>query len=169
MRLGLYTLVGLPSVIAGIMLLLGGPQSHYAAFAGALVAGGSALVWLGVSGRRIGRAGWLACGALAIAGLFGSLLVVREEVACMYCYHRGQGYPWGWLDSGFTHSDMPTLQRAHQIMAANPEVASRAVDWMKVLVNGVFWGFVALPLAVAATQVSRMLRPARRVVRSARS
>lgn len=169
MRLGLYTLVGVPSVIAGTVLLLGRPQSQYVAFAGALVAGGSALAWLGVSGRRLGRAGWLVCGALAVAGLFGSLLVVREEIACMYCYHRGQGYPWGWLDTGFAHPDMPTLQRAHQIMATNPEVMSRAVDWMKVLVDGVFWGYVALPLAAVATHVSRTLPRATAVARDARS
>lgn len=161
MRRGLYLLVGLPGVLAGAMLLPGRPQSHYAAFAGALVAGGAALVWLGVSGERLGRVGWLACGALAVAGLFGSLLVVREEVACMFCYHRGQGYPWGWLDTGFANDDMPTVQRAHQIMASNPGVASRTVDWMKVLVDGVFWGYVALPLVVVAAQVSRMARRTR--------
>jgi len=54
-------------------------------------------------------------------------------------------------------------------MATNPGVASRAVGWMKVLVDGVFWGYVALPLAVADAQVSRMSRQTPPATRSARS
>lgn len=87
----------------------------------------------------------------------------------MFCYHRGQGYPWGWLDTGFTDSDMPTVQRAHEILASHPEVASRTVDWMKVLVDGVFWGYIALPLAVVAAQLPPMARRRWPAIRSARS
>jgi len=61
------------------------------------------------------------------------------------------------------------LQRAHEIIATNPDVMTGAVDWMKVLADGVFWEYIALPLAVVATQVSRVLPRARRVARGARS
>ncbi|MEU3454902.1 hypothetical protein ABZ671_15065 [Micromonospora sp. NPDC006766] len=167
MRLNPYAFMGLSSLIAGpVVLLLGRLQSDYAAFAGALVAGGSALVWLGISGRRIGRAAWIAVGALAVVGVFGSLLIVREEISCMYCYYGQQGYPWGWIDTGFSHDHMPTVQHAHQIMATNPEIVGRSIDGFKAFVDGTFWGYVALPLAAVTTQVGRVLQQARQVASS---
>lgn len=169
MQRGLYTIAAVPSVIAGTLLLLSGPPGHQVAFAAALVAGGAALIWLGVGGRRIGRAGWAAVGVLTIAGFFASLLVVREDIACMFCYHRGRGYPWGWLDTDFTNPDMATVDRAHQIMATDPGVARPTLDGFKVILDGVFWAYVALPLVIVTVQAGRIPRRSRPAPRATRS
>ena len=165
MRRSLYIIAAVPSMMMGTLLLLSRPPGHQVAFAAALVAGGAALLWLGVGGRRIGRAGWIAVGVLTIAGFFASLLVVREDIECMFCYHRGQGYPWGWLDTEFTNPDIPSLHRAHQIMAADPGVAVPTLDGLKMILDGVFWAYVALPLVVVSTPVCRALRRSRRAAR----
>lgn len=148
--------------IGVMVLVVGRPLRSDWTFAAALMAGGATLVWLGIRDRRIGRAGLVAWGVLVVAGVFGSLLVTTEKIACMYCYHEARGYPMFWFDTSFTHSDMPTLQRAYEIMATNPDVVNRSVDWGALSVNGVFWACSALFLVVVTTQVSRVLRSVRR-------
>ncbi|MEU3458163.1 hypothetical protein ABZ671_31955 [Micromonospora sp. NPDC006766] len=61
---------------------------------------------------------------------------------------------------------LESVQHAHQIMAANPEIAGRSFDGFKALVDGVFWGYVALPLVAVTTQVIRVLLQARQVASS---
>ena len=155
-RLGGCAIGGL-SALLGAGLFLGNRQQHYAAFAAATVTGGLTLVWLAVGRRRPGRAALVGWGLLTLAGMLGSLLIWREQVGCMFCYHRGQGYPWGWLDVGFDHPDMPTLRRAHEIMKADPDLADWSFDRPKALLDAVFWGYVALPVVVLAARVAPSL------------
>ncbi|TWP46950.1 hypothetical protein FKR81_33370 [Lentzea tibetensis] len=159
MRRVASTVVGSLGWTIGVMgLVMGRPLSSDWALPAALMAAGSVLVWLGVRDRRVGWAGLVAWGVLVLAGVFGSLLVSTEKIACMYCYHETRGYPYSGLEASFVDADMPTLQRAHEIMAANPDVVNHRVDWVALVGNAVFWGCWALFLVVVTTQVSRMFR-----------
>jgi uncharacterized membrane protein len=148
MRYGVIAVGTLCLMLATFSLVVSGTRSLEMTLALAFVVCGATLVWLGISGRRIGWVGWIAVAVLAPTAAVGSLLVDHEQIACMYCYHRAQGFPLAFLDTGFTHEDMPTVQRAHEIMAANPGIASRGVDWMALVVNGLFWLCVVVSIVV---------------------
>ncbi|GAA3791692.1 hypothetical protein GCM10022226_08380 [Sphaerisporangium flaviroseum] len=140
--------------LGALALLASGGQSHYLAFGAALCLGGALLVWAGVTARPIGRIGWLATGMLGLAGLFLSLLVSREDVCCMFGYHRGLGYPWGWLDSDATADSMAAIEA----MKSSPEGLEQTVDWPKVVFDGLFWWHAALIVVVPITRVRRAAR-----------
>ncbi|MCA2180059.1 hypothetical protein LDL08_28145 [Nonomuraea glycinis] len=147
-----WGLFGAASVIVGAVALLGsGAQTHYVAFGAALCMGGALLVWVAVTARRVGRIGWLATTALTLAGLFLSMLVEREDVCCMYGYHRGLGYPWAWLDSYATADSMAAIAA----MRSNPAKLEKSVDWLKVVLDGLFWWHVAVLVVVPVMQAGR--------------
>ncbi|MEU8401935.1 hypothetical protein AB0C28_42705 [Nonomuraea sp. NPDC048892] len=152
MRLRACGLFGTASILVGALALMGsGAQTHYIAFGTALCLGGALLVWVAITSRRIGRIGWLAITALTLAGLFLSMLVVREDVCCMFGYHRGLGYPWGWLDSYATADTMAAIDA----MRSDPAALETSVDWLKVVLDGLFWWHVAVLVVVPAMQVGR--------------
>ncbi|MFI7698692.1 hypothetical protein [Nonomuraea sp. NPDC049480] len=138
-------------LVAALALSMSGGQSHYLAFGASLGAGGVILAWLGFTARRIGWIAWAATAALGTAGLFLSLLVVRETVCCMFGYHRGTGYPWGWLDSGASAETMEMIET----LRADPGRLEKTVDWPKVLLDGLFWWHVAV---VVVAPVARVLQ-----------
>jgi hypothetical protein len=143
--LGAMSMFGAISMfLAALALSMSGGQSHYLAFGAALGAGGAVLVWAGFTGRRVGGLAWAVTAALGTAGLFLSLLVVRETVCCMFGYHRGMGYPWGWLDSA---AAADTMERIDAIRA-DPGRLARTVDWPKVVVDGLFWWHLAVVAVV---------------------
>jgi hypothetical protein len=135
-------------LIAALALTMSGGQSHYLAFSASLGAGGAMLAWLGLTARPMGWIAWTATAALGAAGLFLSLLVVHESVDCMFCYHRGMGYPWGWLDSGGSAETMEMIDA----MRADPGALDKTIDWPKVVLDGLFWWHVAV---VAVVPVAR--------------
>lgn len=143
-------LVGLASTGIGILALAGSGLPHYHVFGIVLVGSGTVLAWLGLAKRPVGRVAWsatLACGAI---GLLLSLLVVREDHCCMFGYHRGRGYPWGWLDSGAvadTRGALEAKKAAGQLHTT--------VDRLKVVMDGLFWWHAAVLLVVPASQVRR--------------
>ncbi|MEV0166618.1 hypothetical protein [Nonomuraea fuscirosea] len=152
MHLWAWGLFGVASVLVGAAALLqSGAQPHYVAFGTALCLGGALLVWVAVTARRVGRISWLATTALTLAGLFLSMLVVREDVCCMYGYHRGLGYPWAWLDSYATADNMAAIDA----IRSDPAALEKSVDWLKVVLDGLFWWHVALLVVVPAMQARR--------------
>ncbi|MFG1710719.1 hypothetical protein ACFLIM_46910 [Nonomuraea sp. M3C6] len=143
---------GTASMFVGALALsASGGQSHYLAFSASLCAGGALLAWLGFTARRIGWSAWVAMGVLGTAALFLSLLVVREDVCCMFGYHRGLGYPWGWLDSDASADSMDVIEAYR----SNPGELEKIVDWPKVVLDGLFWWHLA---AVAVLPVTQALR-----------
>ncbi|GGM08261.1 hypothetical protein ACFFX1_02100 [Dactylosporangium sucinum] len=167
MRLAVHALVGMPMVVFGALLQLGQSVPHLRAFGAALIVAGSILAWFGVSGKGVGAIGWSAVGGLAAAGLAASLFFVREDIGCMFCYHRGQGYPWGFVHTGFTHDDMPTVERAHELMAERPGIASRSFDAFGAALDAVFWASVALPLVTVVARVRAAFRHSSEVMAKA--
>jgi hypothetical protein len=145
-------LAGTASMLIGALALsASGGQSHYLAFSAALCTGGAVLTWVGFTGRRLDRIAWVVIALLAVAGLFLSLLVVREDVCCMFGYHRGLGYPWGWLDSSASADTMDVIDRYR----ADPGKLERTVDWPKVVFDGLFWWHAAVVAVLPATLVLR--------------
>lgn len=143
---------------AGIGLLglaLSGGQSHYLVFGAVLVAGGAVLLWLGLSGGRPGVPAWSAVGVLAVAGLLAGLLVVREDVCCMFVYHRNLGYPWAWLDS---HLEVETMAQVEAIAAA-PGDLPRHLDLPKLIIDAIFWLNAAILAVVPAALLLRRRNP----------
>jgi hypothetical protein len=78
-RLVLLSAVGIPTFIVGAIALLEARGYRQIAFAFAIAAGGSTLVWLAVSGRSVGRPAWLATGILGLIAFGASLPVWRAE------------------------------------------------------------------------------------------
>ncbi|WP_152990767.1 hypothetical protein [Sphaerimonospora mesophila] len=143
------------SIVVGALALgASGGQSHYVAFGLVVCVGGALLVLVAVAALRIGRMGWLVTIGLTLAGLFFSLLVAREDVCCMYGYHRGLGYPWGWLDSYIVAEDMAVIDAAR----SDPAVLEKKVDWLKVVLDGLFWLHVALLFVVPVTWLHRYVQ-----------
>ncbi|WP_326634767.1 hypothetical protein OIE67_52975 [Nonomuraea fuscirosea] len=93
----------------------------------------------------------MATTALTLAGLFLSMLVVCEDVCCMYGYHRGLGYPWAWLDSYTTTDNVAAIDA----IRSDPAALEKSVDWSKVVLDGLFWWHVALLVVVPAMQARR--------------
>lgn len=156
--------VGAFAVVAGVgglmlgalMLLVSGGGVHYLVTAGVLVASGAALIWRGVAQSPPTRWGWLVAGALASAGLVLSLFVVREEVCCMFAYHRGLGYPWAWLDAGGTADTLAGVEE----LRANPGLLNWHLNWLKLIIDGLFWAYAALLLVALAPPALRFRRAA---------
>ncbi|MEV5895917.1 hypothetical protein [Nonomuraea fuscirosea] len=152
MRLWAWGLFGAASVLVGAVALSGSwAQPHYVAFGAALCMGGALLLWVAVTARRVGRIGWLATTTLTLAGLFLSMLVVREDVCCMYGYHRGLGYPWAWLDSYATADSMAAIDA----MRSDPAALEKSVDWLKVVLDGLFWWHAAVLVVVPVMRARR--------------
>lgn len=141
-------LAGVASAGIGIVAVAGSELSHYRVFGTVLVGGGAFLVWLGVAKRPVGRIAWLAVTACGAIGLFLSLLVVREDSCCMFGYHRGRGYPWGWLDS----SAVAETREALEVTKAAGQL-STTVDRLKVVLDGLFWWHAAVLVVVPASQM----------------
>ncbi|MFD0592622.1 hypothetical protein ACFQZ4_08685 [Catellatospora coxensis] len=85
------------------------------------------------------------------AGLLAGLLVVREDICCMFGYRRGLGYPWSWLDSG---ADASTLDEIEEIAAA-PERLRLHLDPIKLLLDALFWTQAAILAVIPAVLVLR--------------
>ncbi|WP_127934935.1 hypothetical protein [Nonomuraea polychroma] len=145
---------GTASMLLGVLALsASGGQSHYLAFGASTCAGGLVLAWLGFTGHRAGWVAWAVTAALGTAGLFLSLLVVRETVCCMFGYHRGMGYPWGWLDSGASAETMEQIEA----LRANPWRLEKTVDWPKVVLDGLFWWHIAVAATLPLSQTLSLL------------
>ncbi|TMR09945.1 hypothetical protein ETD86_41490 [Nonomuraea turkmeniaca] len=148
--------LGTASMLLGALALsASGGQSHYLTFGASLCTGGVALAWLGFTGRRAGRAAWAVTLTLGAAGLFLSLLVVRETVCCMFGYHRGMGYPWGWLDSAASAETMEQIEA----LRADPGRLEKTVDWPKVVLDGLFWWHIAAAAVLPLSQALGKARP----------
>jgi hypothetical protein len=78
-RLVLLSAVGIPNSIVGTIALLEARDYRQIAFAFAIAAGGSTLVWLAASGRPVGRAAWLVTGLLGLISFGVSQVVWCSE------------------------------------------------------------------------------------------
>ncbi|MGP3913043.1 hypothetical protein [Nonomuraea sp. 10N515B] len=146
--------LGTASMFLGALALsASGGQSHYLAFSASMCTGGVVLAWLGFTGRRACWVAWAVTAALGAAGLFLSLLVVRETVCCMFGYHRGMGYPWGWLDIGGSAETMEQIEA----LRANPWRLEKTVDWPKVVLDGLFWWHVAVAATLPLSRALSLL------------
>jgi hypothetical protein len=147
------TSLGTASALIGVLALQVN-QSHYLAFGLVLCAGGAVLALLGIAARRFPRPSWWITSALGLAGLLLSLFVVREDICCMYGYHRGLGYPWGWLDMHTSADALAAIEAAK----SDPRRLDTSIDILKVILDGLFWWHVALLAVVPLTQVGHVLR-----------
>jgi hypothetical protein len=148
LRTVVLVLVGVSGGSFGALAMIPPVQRHYLVFGLVLCAGGALLTWVGVTSRRVGRIAWLATVVLCVAGLFLSLFVVREDVCCAYGYHRGLGFPWGWLDSS------ATVDSAAEVKAiqADPSQLATQLDTMMLGLDAAFWWYAAVVLVVPASR-----------------
>ncbi|MEV4417509.1 hypothetical protein [Catellatospora sp. NPDC049609] len=149
---GALSVAGGLGVAAGLCaLLLSSGMSHWLVFGAVLAAGGAALLAAGLRGPVPGPLAWAAIAVLALAGLAASLLVVREDVCCMFAYHRGLGYPWGWLDS---HAEAETMA-AVEAIRADAGSLPKHLDPPKLVAAVLFWTAAAVLAVVPLTLLRR--------------
>lgn len=150
--------VGAFSVLIGALALLAsGGMGHYLAFGAVLCAGGTLLGWSALAGRPVWIAGLAASIPLGVAGLLLSLLISREEVCCMFGYHRGLGYPWNWVTrygTADTLAGIEELRRGRGGLATSINPAKAALD-------GLFWWHLGLLVVFSARWAFRAVRPGR--------
>jgi hypothetical protein len=155
LRTLLLVLVGVTGASFGAFALIPSTQRHHLAFSLALCTGGALLTWVGLTSRRVGQIAWLATVLLAVAGVLVSLLVVREDVCCMFAYHRGLGYPWGWLDSGATVATKAEVRR----IQADPAQLDLRLDVAKLGLDTAFWWYAAVLVCVPVSRAFQRRRP----------
>ncbi len=150
------SVVGALGALAGLFaLVISGGMSHWLVFGAVLGASGLLLLWTALRGPLPGPPAWAAIVVLTAAGLAASLLVVQEQVCCMFVYHHDLGYPWSWLLSHAEAETMPAVE----------EIRARAADLPKHVHRGrlvaatAFWTGVALLLVLPVTLLRR--RPER--------
>ncbi|MEQ7006863.1 hypothetical protein ABN028_11845 [Actinopolymorpha sp. B17G11] len=158
LRTVVLVLVGVSGASFGALALIPPTPPHDLAFGLVLCAGGVLLTWVGLTSRRVGRIAWLATVVVALAGLFLSLLVVREDVCCMYAYHRGLGFPWGWLDSGATVATRAAVEE----LQANPGQLATQIDVAKMGLDTAFWWYAGVLLCIPASRMLQRRRPSPR-------
>ncbi|MEU8075489.1 hypothetical protein AB0B31_08555 [Catellatospora citrea] len=158
LRMVVFLCAGVASAAIGLLALVTSVGvAYYTVFGMVLGCAGAVLAWLGLADLRPGPIVWAAVAVLAVIGLLASLLVVREDICCMFGYHRGLGYPWGWLDSG---ADAATLDEIEEIAAA-PERLPLHLDPFKLLLDALFWTQAAVLAVIPAVLVLRGARPDR--------
>ncbi len=156
LRMVVFLCAGVASAAIGLLALVTNVGTgYYTVFGMVLGCAGAVLAWLGLAGLRPGPIVWAAVAVLAVAGLLAGLLVVREDVCCMFGYRRGLGYPWAWLDSW---ADAETLDEIEEIAAA-PERLPLHLDPAKLILDALFWTQAAVLAVIPAVLVLRGARP----------
>ncbi len=142
-------IVGWLSVAVGALGLLveadrstGTPDVTYLLFHAVLVVGGAVLLSVPVLGRRAGRAGHVAAGGVAAAGMIAGAVPVTTTVCCLSAYDVRHGFPFSF--------------------AARDDGAGWHVDGQHLVADLLFWGYAGLFVLVAVALLRR-LRPARTV------
>lgn len=152
LRMVVFLCAGVASAAVGLLALVTHVGiGYYTVFGMVLGCAGAVLAWLGLADLRPGPIVWAGVAVLAAVGLLAGLLVVREDICCMFGYHRGLGYPWSWLDSA---ADAATLDEIEEIAAA-PERLPLHLDPLKLLLDALFWTQAAILAVIPAVLVLR--------------
>jgi hypothetical protein len=147
--LGAVTLVG---GLTWLLLNLHGPQVATDLLTGLVLAAGG-LVLLMPHRVRLPAVTLVAAGAAALAGTVAGLVAGAAQTAGMYAYVVARGYPFHWVQRGAVADDPDTARRL-------AEQTGWQVDVPSLLADALFWGYLALLVAVAV-DLARRSRQAR--------
>ncbi|BCJ74725.1 hypothetical protein CS0771_42690 [Catellatospora sp. IY07-71] len=146
------SVVGALGALTGLFaLVISGGMSHWLVFGAVLVASGMLLLWTGLRGPLPGPLAWAAIVVLTVAGMALSLLVVREQVCCMFVYHHDLGYPWSWL---LGYGEAETMTAVEELRARAGDLP-RHVHRGRFLAGTAFWAGAALLLVLPVTLLWR--------------
>lgn len=157
------TLVAIAAILVGLVSLIhhliGGltPELRYYLFAEvAVITGGAAVLVTTVMPLRWPY--WLGIVLAGPAGTAVGLLVLREQIGCMFCYSQSRGYPFRWLSRGIDYETNLPLPAARTYLEANTDSAPWRLDTTTAMVNVFVWAAAALAVVVIVKVVFLAVR-----------